>query len=241
MNILVPTRNNPVALAGLLSSVIAWVKLYKPSLYLMDGSNDPVISDPYISRLLTRFDLHYEHFLEPQVNVQRLAGLTRLCFSSTAPVLMIDDDHVLLADPQPAIEAFRSQNKAKAYFGICPDMINDKGYSDFDLVTEEGGHHSLSPKFDKPRAVHCPSLKEFSANPGFLVTHAREAHDLLFHLHRAHRECPAVADDAMARALADPPYLHTSLQALHVGNNNKWWKGTAIKHKAVNLALEGLK
>lgn len=244
MNILVPTRNNPSALAGLLSSILSATAArvregWMPSLYLMDGSNDPAITDPHVSRLLTRFHLFYQHFLEPQVNVQRLAGLRIIAEkASHDEVLLIDDDHILLTDPSLVFDDLRATPTIQAFFGVCPDIINDKGYRDFALATNEGGHHSFARGKQDPKPKLCRELSEFSANPGFMITRAAFALGALAGLHASFSGCPAVADDAWAKMLADPPYLHTGLQALHVGNKNRWWNQWGIKHTAVTLAVK---
>lgn len=242
MNIIVPTRNNHCGLSSLLGSILAQGCHHdKPDLYLMDGSDEPVITSPHLARLLTRFNLHYRHFLSPNVNVQRIHGITDFAASNggSLPFLLVDDDHILVTNPQAAFGCY-GNSKAKALFGICVDVLNDKGYPDYAYVSPDVRHHSFSGSY-AIQAVECKELQEFSANPGLLITSADAALTPLTRLNVLHGECPAVVDDAWAKGLADPPMLHTALQAIHVGNNNKWWKGNAIKHKAVKLALEAQK
>lgn len=253
MHILIPTRNNPVALAGLLSSLLTLTRSdmtaldgCKLRLTLVDGSNDPAISDPHLSRLLTRFNLNYMHFLDPHVNKQRIAGLRAIAaldHFQDDTVLVVDDDHILLTDPRPVAEAFAREKDANAYFGICPDIINDKGYPDFALVTPDGGHHSLGRRWvnEEPMAWVSSDLGHYSANPGFLMTRARLALPMLEKMHAAFRDTPAVADDGWAKLLCGTrPMLHNGLQALHVGNKNRWWNQWGIKHTAVSLAVRSV-
>jgi hypothetical protein len=57
-------------------------------------------------------------------------------------------------------------------------------------------------------------------------------------MHTLYNNVPAVADDAWAVTLADPPLLHTALRAIHIGNSNGWWSKQGIKHTAVAAAVK---
>lgn len=251
ISLVVPTRNNPQALATLLGSVLASChsasgnSMWKPSLFLMDGSDSPVITHSHLARLLTRFDLTYMHFLRPNVNMQRLHGIRRHQDRyKDEPFILIDDDHVLVADPIPALVDMRHDTDANAYFGVCVDILNDKGYPDYSFHSSKVKHHSFIEPHHTPTGigcVPCQELIEFSANPGFLVSKPSKCLEKLAQFHGEFTAHPAIADDAWAKALANPPILHTALQAMHVGNNNGWWGYFNIKHAAVQMAVEKVK
>lgn len=236
---IVPTRNNHCGLSSLLGSILAHTTVIeKPTLFLMDGSNEPVLANNHLARLLTRFNLHYQHFLEPQVNRQRIAGISDFyCkYGGSDPFVLVDDDHVLVANPEKAVSDFAADRIANAYFGICVDILNDKGYPDYAWLAAGNATTHAFPAAHCLKSYPIKDKPEAAANPGFLVTTADKSLDLLRALHDQFQNAPAVADDAWACSLATPPLMHTALQAMHVGNNNNWWKNQSIKHTAVRLA-----
>lgn len=237
MQFLIPTRNNPVALAGLLSSILharfdatAFFE-DKDTLILMDGSNEPVITDPHLSRLLPMFHLQYRHFISPHVNAQRLEGL-RQCSAEEGPVLILDDDLVMLRDPTPAF-ALCSRDKC-VLFGTVVDALNDRRYPDYERVS---GSPSIHAFYNDPGKHLCARVH---AKPGCMMfPDASAAYARLSNLHLQHPKCPAVADDAWAQMMSGPtPWIHSALMFLHVGNRAQWWSQGSIKHTAVEAVLK---
>ncbi len=236
MQFLVPTRNNQEALAGLLSSILcarftetAFLE-QKDTLVLMDGSNDPVITSPHLARLLPSFDLRYKHFLEPHVNVQRLEGLS-MC-ASDDPVLILDDDLIMLKDPAPAVEHYLQTGEA--LYGTVVDALNDRRYPDYKRTTQGVSIHS----FYSGSGVYPCDIAH--AKPGCMLCNHARAFEVLQTLHQSYPSDPAVADDAWAQILAGrKPQIHSSLMFLHIGNKAQWWNQGGIKHAAVASAVKG--
>lgn len=237
MQILIPTRNNPVALAGLLSSIMharfnaTMFFENMDTLILMDGSNEPVITDPHLSRLLPLFHLRYRHFISPNVNEQRLEGL-RHCNASEGPVLILDDDLVMLRDPTAALDLC-SKEKC-VLFGTVVDALNDRRYPDYQRVS---GSPSIHGFYTRPGKHPCSSIH---AKPGCMMfPDASKAYARLSNLHAQLPQAPAVADDAWAQMMCgDAPLIHSALMFLHVGNRAQWWNQGNIKHVAVKAAVK---
>jgi hypothetical protein len=236
MQVLIPTRNNHAGLSGCLSSLLS-VRFQgtgegrvKDHLILIDSSDSPVICDKHLSRLLTEFCLVYIH-TEPHVNRQRLRGLAEC--SMKQPVLVLDDDIVLLDTPEAVFK--ECIHTGDTFFGVLADGFNDKHYPDYSRYSKTPSIHS----FSGPCNVPFPCLPEHSS-PGFMVTMPERAAEVLGALNAAYETQPAIADDAWARVLAGKnPTVHPRLKGLHVGNSSNWWAGNRYKHAAVKAAVDG--
>lgn len=245
---LIPTRNNPSGLSGLLSSLLSQTfrstkaGTEKLHIILEDGSDIPVITNPHVNRLLTCFQVTYTHHHEPHVNKQRLHGLRSL--QEDTWVCLIDDDHILIDDPTRAFPR-NGISPHRAFFGQCVDIMNDKDYQDYRYAAD---HSDTLHVFDisTPTLTSAEAFDPRFANPGFMLTTPRDSVSVLEKLHSMYPTQPAIADDTWAYLLATlsgdtTAYWDPCLRAMHVGNSNGWWGKQSHKHEAVAAAVKAYK
>lgn len=231
------TRNNPAALAGLLSSLTTllfpWQARPKDPcpcrLLIVDGSDLPVLAQPHLARLLSTFDVRYRHTLFPGLVAQRIAML-RLADTDDTPVLMLDDDHIYLTDPTPAFVSY--DHERIPLFGASIDRLNDRGFPDYRFWSSDPhDDHGVGPHAVEPAPN--PSVAQHTANAGHVLTCRGQALPLYEKVQEVVLPVPRIsgaADDAVALALAGGVGMrHPSLTALHLGNSNLWWKGDPCK------------
>jgi len=237
LSFLIPTRDNPIALAALLATIYPYTNNGRDvvHLHIADASKRPVIAEPQISRMLGGFVLHYTHSVVPDVNQQRLQALSLIDPDSI--VVCVDDDLMLdpSADYLAAHDAFAVEGIDCA-FGITVDMYNDRGYPDFKRFGKEvDNHHFIENSGSLSSFIILDKLSQGFASPGHLITRAGIYYS---NLQRSVIELggklPEIADDAAATLLAGyTPMLCTLMVAEHVGNQNDWWKNSGQKQFAV--------
>lgn len=228
------TRNNPQGLATLLGSIISATHRRSPwhsepycvgNLVISDSSDSPILSDKHLSRLLPAFNLTYLRS-QPGLVSQRLQILRAV---GSGPVYFIDDDHVLVQDPNDAFEAANKTSTLTALFGASTDLHNDRGYPDYRLWSNDPTTtHSLHLD-PSAESVVAPDLEEYSANAGNMLIVSVERVIRLYSVaaaqlskHPSNLESGSM-DDRLARMIATTSHLHHSLDALHIGNSNNWW------------------
>jgi len=217
----------------------------KPRLTIVDGSDRPVITEPFFARLTGMFTTLYRHTTTPGLVLQRHLLLTLV--PDYTDLLFLDDDHVVIKNPLQAFIDFKKGSnlaggqKPKALFGTSVDLYNDRGFKDYAFFRDDvpWDDHSFTKGDDSGVVIH-PPLRTFSANAGHMLTNAGMAREL-YERFLARTELAGVVDDAVARELASPPRLHRDLQAIHIGNLNNNWSNTGpTKLEAVSAVHKQL-
>jgi hypothetical protein len=246
MAVLIPTRNNPVGLAGLLSSIISQVApgdRGQLPIFISDASDTPVVQAPGVRRLLPFFRLHYQHTVAPDVNAQRLTALEEIESDGYKAVLSVDDDLILLQGHLPAARRLARRISGRAVFGRTVDVSNERGYPDYVTMSRVPSAHAFDPATEPAADVQvCEELAQFSATIGHCLADPQWMCSIYRHVVCALPEArPEVIDDTVALMMAKAlPLLSTDMQAWHVGNDNRWWKPWEAKRQTVHTHAQNL-
>jgi hypothetical protein len=239
--IIIATRNNQCALAGLLSSILAVYEGHV-SIIIADSSDQPIVTNNHIARLIARLGHVLVLTCAPDANKQRMEALSA---SRDEKILLLDDDMLLRNGYETAAaEACAAiTENIPIIFGTSVDASNERGYPDYH-PTYEGAVGTSSHRFCDQRAIiSCPDLATFAANPGHCMAFRWDLWNAL-QACRDDKTPGAVTDDAAAVLLARLALkagccaYHSGMRAWHMGNNNRWWNQGAIKHFAVSQRVE---
>lgn len=239
MNIIIPTKNNPMGLCSLIGALLSQIPVngMEPTLWLVDASDTPVLFHSHLVRLLTCLPFHY--LRSPAgwtVNDQRIMAMDQIGSGKAA---LLDDDNIPLSGYYEALLACLD-DRHPAIFGVTVDACNEKGYPDYRRTGDEDDCFAFTPGAEG--FVRSDKVEKTGANIGNVVFEVELLRDLLNEATLRHQD-PSVVDDAAALAMARKTggMLHNGLAAWHIGNNNKnWGHPNRLKHTVVDQVAKGL-
>ena len=255
LNIIIPTKNNYVALSGLLSSLVSGMPVTTDKkevhIVIVDATpaHAPSGIQPQLERLCKFLNVTYLTFNQDKgdVNSQRLRGLEE--FDDSEVVFCLDDDLVLVDSYFEEACYIGRHLITGTMFGVTVDMLNDRGYEDYCIEGAQDNSHAFTSMSASGGAYLCDSasVRSHTATVGHMIAPVRKFRNVL-EWTKANSNHPAIADDAAATILARTtggPLLHNGLKAWHVGNYNNNWHSLnmtmAEKQAAVDaLAIKGI-
>ena len=239
MNIIIPTKNNPMGVCSLVGALLSQVPVngLKPTLWIVDASDTPIIFHGQLIRLMMCLPFHYFRSQDGcSVNGQRMLAMDNI---GTGKAALLDDDNIPLSGYYRALTECLD-DRHPAIFGVTVDSCNERRYPDYTLTGGEEDCFAFTPGavgFSRSEKV-----EKTGANIGNVVFEVELLRELLYEATLLSQD-PSVVDDAAAIAMARKTggILHNGLAAWHIGNsNNNWGHPNRLKHSVVDQVAKGL-